>query len=316
MLKQERIEGGLIGLLVGDALGVPYEFNPPNKIPALAEIELDPPVGFVRTYPNIPIGTWSDDGAQALCLLASLLECGKLDPEDLGDRFLRWYDEGYMAVDRHVFDVGNQTHRSLTVLRSGKPALEAGAADERSQGNGSLMRVLPLVLWHSGTDAELVTDAQNQSRITHGHEVVQICCALYCLWGRQILEAVSDPWGTAVAKLRQIYANNASALTALDAINPEAAPHGQGTGYVVDCLHSARLAMQAGSYEQVVKAAIALGNDTDTTACVAGGIAGLRDGINAIPDRWQHQLRGQDIVQPLMQQLLSRSSSQSGSLAD
>ena len=73
---------------------------------------------------------------------------------------------------------------------------------------------------------------------------------------------------------------------------------------MVDCLNSARLAVEAGPFEDVVKAAVAMGNDTDTTACVAAGIAGLRDGVEAIPLRWREGLRGRDIVAPLLQRLV------------
>jgi ADP-ribosylglycohydrolase len=79
----ERLEGGLFGLLIGDALGVPYEFHPPQALPPLAEIEMAPPAAFARAHVGVPPGTWSDDGAQALALLASLLDQGKLDVQDL-----------------------------------------------------------------------------------------------------------------------------------------------------------------------------------------------------------------------------------------
>ena len=180
--RSERIRGGLVGLLVGDALGVPYEFKPPALIPAPAEIEFDPPAGYPRTYPGLAPGTYSDDGAQALCLLASLLDCGVLDPEDLGRRLLDWYEKGYLAVDGHVFDVGIQTSQALRALRAGTPALQAGPIQERANGNGSWMRVLPLALWHQGSDEELAADACTQSQVTHGHMRSQLCCALYCLW--------------------------------------------------------------------------------------------------------------------------------------
>jgi ADP-ribosyl-[dinitrogen reductase] hydrolase len=110
-----------------------------------------------------------------------------------------------------------------------------------------------------------------------------------------------------VAGLREIYGSKSAERRELDqSVRPDDPPTGQGTGYVVDCLHSARWAMAAGSYEAVVKAAISLGNDTDTTACVAGGIAGLRDGINAIPRRWQDGLRGKELYQDELQQLIKR----------
>ncbi|NJO79058.1 MAG: ADP-ribosylglycohydrolase family protein [Cyanobacteria bacterium RM1_2_2] len=306
--KSEQIKGGLVGLLVGDALGVPYEFHSPEAIPPLEAIEFTPPAGFHRTYPGIPAGTWSDDGAQALCLLASLLACDSLNLKDLSQRFLNWYENGYMAVENHVFDVGNQTSRALNAIRAGMPPLEAGMLGKNAKGNGSLMRVLPLVLWHRGTDAELVEAAHLQSRVTHGQITCQVCCALYCLWAKRILEQVANPWQAAVSTLRQLYLSDLLyAVDLEETIRPDQPPHGTGTGYVVDCLHSARLALEAGSYEQVVKAAVALGNDTDTTACVAGGLAGLRDGIEAIPDRWQQQLRGKALFEPLLQKLLIKS---------
>jgi ADP-ribosyl-[dinitrogen reductase] hydrolase len=302
----DRLSGGLIGLLVGDALGVPYEFHPPQEIPAPALIEFAPPAGFYRAHPGIEPGTWSDDGAQALCLLASLLHKDRLDPQDLANRLVNWHDHGDLAVDGLVFDVGFQTMEAIRRLRVGASPLTAGGNAENSQGNGSLMRVLPLVLWHTGTDAELVRDAHDQSCPTHGHVTVLVCCALYCLWARRILQGVADPWGDAVTVLRRLYRDSPPFLNALDHdVRPDDDRIARGTGYVVDCLFSARAVLDAGGYEQVVKAAVALGHDTDTTACVAGGLAGLRDGVGAIPARWRQALRGQEALEPLLEGLLA-----------
>ncbi len=245
--RQERIEGGIYGLLVGDALGVPYEFTPPGEVPALAEIEFEPPPGFPHAYGSIPPGTWSDDGAHALCLLDSLLQCQGLDPEDLGRRLLDWFHKQHFAVDGRVFDIGIQTRQALLALRRGVPALEAGPAEERANGNGSLMRVLPLALWHHGPDADLVASARAQSRVTHGHPRAQACCALYCLWARRTLEGVEDPWKAAVASFRAIAAGDRALVIELEEhIRPDDPPGGRGEGYVVDCLRSARWAVEAG----------------------------------------------------------------------
>ena len=147
----------------------PLRVPPPRSDPCRLGDRVRAPAGFRRAHAGTPPGTWSDDGAQALALLSSLLDRGRLDPEDLGRRLLEWYDLGRFAVDRRVFDVGIQTGTALRALREGTPALEAGPAEERTNGNGSLMRVLPLALWHLGSDAELVADARLQSRVTHGH---------------------------------------------------------------------------------------------------------------------------------------------------
>jgi ADP-ribosylglycohydrolase len=301
--QRERIEGGLLGLLVGDALGVPYEFE---SIPPPELIEFVPPPGHWHAQPTVPPGTWSDDGAQALCLLDSLLECGRLNPDDLARRLLRCHADGYWWVDGRVFDTGVTTAAALRAFRAGRPALEAGPAEERDNGNGSLMRVLPLALWHRGTDNELVADARTQSRVTHGHLRSQLCCALYCLWARRALEGNADPWSAAVAGLRALCPSGSPECQELDEhIRPEAPPQGQGTGYVVDCLHSARQSVAAGPFETALKAAISLGEDTDTTAAVTGGVAGLRDGVGDIPARWRQGLRGSELYEPLLKRLVT-----------
>ena len=300
----ERISGAIYGLLVGDALGVPYEFKSPHELPSLEQIEFEPPAGFYRSHSSVKPGTWSDDGAQALCLLASLLECGELDLEDFAERMVNWAEKGYCAVDNYVFDIGITTSAAIHNLRDGKPAELAGPNDVNANGNGALMRVLPLALWHRGSDEELIEDAMRQSLPTHGHLRSQLCCAVYCLLARYILQEHAAPYPVAVATLRRFIEGNEAAQAELEFhISPDETPGGKGSGYVVDCLHSARWAVEQGSYESVVKAAVSLGKDTDTTACVAGGIAGLRDGIGAIPSRWLDALRGKEIVEPMIEKL-------------
>jgi ADP-ribosyl-[dinitrogen reductase] hydrolase len=298
LTRADRLAGGLVGLLVGDALGVPSEFHDPRNLPAADRLEMEPPPGFRRSHQGVPPGTWSDDGAHALCLLASLLQCGGLDLEDLGRRIVNWWHHGYLAVDR-AFDIGNQTSDALLALESGVPAAQAGGTGERDNGNGSLMRVLPLALWHDGTDEELVRDAMLQSLVTHGHPRSQVCCALYCLWARATLERHPTPWELAVQTVRRI-ADPPELAAVLQFGTP------RGSGYVVDALHSARVAVDAGPYEVAVRRAIGFGLDTDTTACLAGGIAGIRDGIDGIPARWRNALRGREQLDPLLAALLAR----------
>lgn len=169
------------------------------------------------------------------------------------------------------------------------------------------MRALPLTLWHNGADSDLARDAMLQSRLTHGHLRAQVCCALYCLWARRILANDPAPWAGAVETVRTLWPESAPERTELEYhIRPDDPPEGQGSGYVVDTLRSARWAVEStASYEDAVRAAIGLGNDTDTTACVAGGIAGLRYGADAIPARWRDGLRGQEILAPLLDALLA-----------
>jgi ADP-ribosyl-[dinitrogen reductase] hydrolase len=299
-----QIEGGLWGLLVGDAVGVPYEFRRPEELPPVREIQMQPLEGFVRSYPSVPIGTWSDDGAQALCLAASLLNRGEWCARDFAGRMLAWYREGYMAVDGRVFDVGIQTGAALDRLMAGTVPEEAGLCGERNNGNGSLMRVLPAALLSKAGGLALVAIAHEQSLVTHGHPRSQVCCALYCLWARHELGGEPMAWDAAVRELRSIYPISGTHRVELEEhVLPAMEATPTGMGYVVDSLASARAACECGSYEEIVQAAVAFGNDTDTTACLAGGIAGIRHGRAGIPPRWAHSLRGRNILDPLLDEI-------------
>jgi ADP-ribosyl-[dinitrogen reductase] hydrolase len=304
--------GGIVGLLVGDAVGVGFEFKKPTQIPPRDQIDMTTAVGFRRSHAGVPVGTWSDDGAQALCLLDSLLQCGRFQLIDFGSRLLRWLDDGYLAVDGDVFDVGAQTAEALGRLRDGVPPRESGGASVMDNGNGSVMRVLPLALWHNGTDDALVHDAHVQSMPTHAHPRSLVACAFYCLVARGYLRNLADPWSSVDQRLEEIYAEwpnqperNAflAELEVLRGFPKTGKP--RGTGYVLDTIWSARKALEEDSFEDVARTAILFGHDTDTTAAVACGLAGIKFGINGIPTRWLVQLRGFEIVQPLLATIAS-----------
>jgi len=303
--RAERLAGGLLGLLVGDALGVPYEFQAASKLPPLEQIDFTPPLGFSRSHRGVPIGTYSDDGAQALCLLASLQACGGYNAHDLASRIAAWLTEGEYAVDREVFDVGITTRQAVAEFRRGIPAESCGPTGKRDNGNGALMRVLPLVLWHRRGETELIELAMAQSRVTHGHVRSQICCAMYCLWARAILNEQPQPWEIATHQLAQWCQQHPSHSREFEThVQAIGLSRGTGTGYVVDTLHSTRWACSQGDFATIVRSAVALGDDTDTTAAVAGGIAGLMVGAGGIPKQWRMALRGTEWWQPLMVRLL------------
>ncbi len=320
MLQRERIAGGLYGLLVGDALGVPYEFYEANELPVYEKIEMTPPAGFQKTYPRIAAGTWSDDGAQALCLMDSLLKQGKFSLKAYSDALLAWYEEGFWAVGGVVFDVGIQTANALNAYKRGIPATDCGLMNPEGKGNGALMRVLPLALWHfvqEDTDLEkrsreLVRDAHSQCQITHGHLCNQVCCALYCLAAQGLLEGkeAREAIQEGVCALRSIYREQPEYERELEwSVRPDIPWEGRGTGYVVDCLRSAFMILeQASDYEDAIKRAVLLGNDTDTTACVTGGLAGIRYGLRKIPERWLNALKEREKVEVLLAQLEKRHS--------
>ncbi len=309
MIEQSKFRGGIYGLLLGDAVGVPYEFNPPgNLAPYADQIDMSPPPGFRRTYSGLPIGTWSDDGALALCLLESLVEQGGFDPIDQARRMVAWLFEGHLAVDNHVFDVGIATRQALdqahSLLAEGISPVGRGLSHEQSAGNGTLMRILPLALLHDGSDEELVRMAMEHSALTHAHPLCLDCCGIYCLWVRYLARGVDIPFEAALAKVKALVRDDPSLAESLDLIEEWKNKTPTGTGFVVDTLFSARHVLEKGTdFKDVIRRAILLGNDTDTSAAVTGGLAGVKYGIEGLPEDWMALLRGKAMVEAILGRL-------------
>ena len=299
-----RLAGAVWGHLAGDALGVPYEFRTAAQI-----TDVEWRGGGAHGQPS---GTWSDDGALMLALLDSLLqprlEAG-FDPDDQGRRSLDWFANGRYAPGGTVFDWGGATGTAMSALKSGTPAIDAGPSGERDCGNGSLMRILPLALVErSVTDERLVEMTHLASRVTHGHPRCQVACALYSLVVRRLVAGAADRptvLADAQSRLRSMYAaaDLAGHLHALDEL--EAWTGRSGRGFVLDSFWSAWDAFAgADSYRDVVVRAVRYGADTDTTAAIAGGLAGGYFGVDDIPTEWRAGLREPSIVRPLVDRLV------------
>ncbi|RQP26019.1 ADP-ribosylglycohydrolase family protein [Piscinibacter terrae] len=302
--QRSRLRGAIYGLLVGDALGVPYEFSSAEDLPKQNLIEMEPPPAFDRAHAGVPPGTWSDDGAQALHLLSVLLQ-GDVDIEGrLAQGLQSWLARGELTPDGRVFDIGIQTQEALSRLARGVPANQSGLCEERSNGNGSLMRVLPAALVPAEGDHVLLDRARRQSLPTHGHTRSLLACSLSTLISARLLngtgfiEALDQ--AQECLETMTIREERDELRVLLDGrLDPPS-----GSGYVVDCLWSSVAAvLRTRNFEDCVRTAIGFGNDTDTTACVAGGWAGLLYGEEAIPLRWREQLRGKQLVEPLLQRL-------------
>ncbi len=248
-----------------------------------------------------------------LALLDSLTSVG-FDVDDQGRRALDWADRGAYTPDGDgKFDIGNATADALARIRDGEPAQTAGGAGERDLGNGSLMRILPIALVGSDmTDDALAARAHRASAVTHRHTVAQVACALYVVVSRRLLDGATDR-GVALADarttLRQLFWQldppemllHEAALDRLEAWTDRS-----GRGFVVDSFWSAWDAFAgADSYAETIVRAVHYGHDTDTTACIAGGLAGLYWGIDGIPREWRERMRGATIVEPMLDRLLT-----------
>jgi ADP-ribosyl-[dinitrogen reductase] hydrolase len=292
---RERLAGAVWGHLVADAMGVPYEFAPPTAITSVQW-------GHAGTHGQPP-GTWSDDGGLMLALLDSLLSVG-FEVADQGRRALAWRDgPDYKPGNR--FDIGPTTRKALSALADGTPAEIAGGHREHDNGNGSLMRILPVAL--VGRDSGpvmLVRQSMQASSLTHRHATAQLTCALYVLIAQQLLRGQTD-LEVALASAHQTLASTIDETMRVELSKIMAFDQRTGSGYVVDTFWSAWDALRgAVDYRDAVVRAIRFGNDTDTTACVAGGLAGIIWGVGEIPPEWLRSMRGQAIVEPLVARLV------------
>ena len=307
--QTNTIKGGLYGLLLGDAVGRSFEFKSAEQIPPFLQIDMAVfPPNFRQTYPDVPIGTWTDDGSQTLALLHSLTQNNCIDIRDFAGRLCNWLYEGQYTPDGIVFDCGIQTSQALDRIRyHGTSVEDAAGRDEYANGNGALMRVLPIALWHKGSDEEMVRMAIQQGIPTHGHIRSGIVCAFYCLTARRLIQnrLHYQPDYVLIDLQNCLSPIERQELELI--LNAPQRKNPQGTGYVVDAFWSAIHALESqNNFADVIRSAIAFGNDTDTTAAIAGGLAGLKYGFDDLPEEWIVHLRGKEIVEELFAPLESR----------
>jgi len=287
----ERIVGGVVGLAVGDALGVPVEFLSREAARRKNVLGMTGP----GTHHQAP-GTWSDDSSMALCTLASLIDKG-YEPRDMMQRFSDWRFKGYMAArGREVFDVGITTHAAISRYKEGAPT-PWGGSGERDNGNGSLMRILPLSLFVADRPVEDIVKMNFEvSALTHAHIRSQLCCALFSLVVRGLLRG--EPLDSSLRSATQALESSipakereplkrilSGAVLTLDEDEIS------GDGYVVHTLEASLwCCARYEAYRDAVLAAVNLGGDTDTTGAVTGALAGVMHGLEAIPQEWREQI--------------------------
>ncbi|MBX0289400.1 ADP-ribosylglycohydrolase family protein [Hymenobacter sp. HSC-4F20] len=290
----------LLGLAVGDALGVPVEFQ------SRAARRLDPVV-HMRAFGthNQPAGTWSDDASLTFCLAESL--CRGYNLEDIAQRFIWWYDQAYWTPHGHVFDVGVATAEAIRRLREGTSPQAAGGTTEYDNGNGSLMRILPLLfaVQHLPVE-ERFKRVREVSSITHAHARSVLACFIYLETAREL--AAGRAKHEAYAHMQQTVNTFLSATGIVSEAERNRFhrilenPYGaydirplstyqraeiSSSGYVLHTLEAALWCLlRYESYAETVLAAVNLGDDTDTTGAVTGGLAGLCYGLADVPADW------------------------------
>jgi len=298
------IRSALLAMACGDALGVPVEF--------LSRGELEKtPVSTMRSGGtwNRPAGTWSDDTSLALALADSL--AGGWNPEDVMKKSLAWLRDGAYTPDGVTFDVGRTTRAALERFSGGTPALLCGGTGERDNGNGSLMRILPLLFYLETQPAPENPDrwfdlVHQAGCLTHGHPRSRMACGIYLSVAR-LLYPGCDPAQALESGLhralswyerREEYRQEMDHFLPLLSLKNRTWDSLSGSGYVIHTLESALWClMTSRTLEECILKAVNLGEDTDTTAAVAGGPAGLIWGEDSIPASWLESLRGRDLLE-------------------
>lgn len=292
----------LLGLAVADALGVPVEFQP-------RAARLKDPVTGMRAYGTHqqPAGTWSDDSSLTFCLAETLVRPnGRSDAPDLGDfarRSINWLYHSYWTATAETFDVGNATRTAIDRLQRGVTPTSAGPNSEFDNGNGALMRILPLVFHETWQAEEFNLDAawvltEAVASVTHGHARSTLGCFLYLLVARSLLagNAPADAYAQMCRQVKSWLATGSIPAVGQDvhygrvlsgALPGLAEDEIKSSGYVVHTLEAALWCLlRHDTYAATVLAAVNLGDDTDTTGAVAGGLAGLAYGEAGIPEAW------------------------------
>lgn len=299
---KDKQKNAILASIVGDALGVPVEFSTRQELALCAVKNM---LGYGRY--DLPEGTWSDDSSMILSTMESLIE--GYDQSKLAESFCEWLFDGKWTPYGYAFDSGITTFTALDNIRSGaKPVSEAGQSSEDDNGNGSLMRMLPVALYFAKKDTDdFLEKIHEVSSITHSHPRAMIGCGIYSLLIRELIN--TDDKNTAlknaIDKAVNYYntkdnfkeeLNSYIRLISNELIDlPESEIY--SSGYIVHTLEASIWSfMKCSSTKDVLLEAVNLGLDTDTTGTVAGGLAGLFYGLDTIPDEWMNKLAKKDEI--------------------
>lgn len=264
-----NLKSAIYGLAVGDALGVPFEFMHRGTFVCNG-------MTGNGTHNQKP-GTWSDDTSMTLATCKSIKENKGISTKDITEKFSDWLNKGEYTPDSIVFDCGITTSNAI---KNG-----VGASDFYSNGNGSLMRILPLAFTNCDNE-----EINYISAITHAHEISQEGCRIYVEIARNLLSGQKLVNVIKSIKTSKTY----SRIKKLDNISEADI---SSSGYVVDTLEASLWCiLNTDNYKDAVIKAVNLGDDTDTVGAVTGGLAGIIYGYSSIPSEWIDILRAKDII--------------------
>lgn len=287
----KALRGALAGLLVGEAFGLPYDQTPAAELPEGLEWR----GGGVHGRPP---GTYGEAGGLSLATADSLLSCGRMDVEHLARAWVRWWAEGVLAADGSAFDTTATTALALQAVAEGVDPERVAVGGEQARGPGPLLRTLPAAFLPEGVrDGDAVAHAMALAGLTQRHPEVGVAVAAYVLLLRRLGEGAAPHAALENTLLRlppllreregaewEAAAEHLASATELSKPGDSA--------YVLDLLGSAWLGFaDADGYEAALVAAVRRGGYTAFRAALAGGLAGARWGLSAVPENWRRDLR-------------------------
>jgi ADP-ribosylglycohydrolase len=292
----------LLGIAVGDAMGLPFEFIERDEI----SINIGAPMIGFGSHNQAP-GTFSDDSSLTFCTVESLINGYNLD--EIAANFVKWKNSSYWTATGDVFDIGDTTSNAIDKIAIGISPHNSGDDDEFSNGNGSLMRILPLVFTVKDFAIEKRYEYTKQlSGITHAHTRSIMACFYYLEFARLIIagerkKIICSKLSIDLTTFFNQQAETRAELHHFDRIlngsflNNYKIESINSTGYVIDSLEAALYCfMKYNRYEMAIIQAIQLGNDTDTIAAITGGLAALYFGNHTIPEIWLTHLKRKEAI--------------------
>ena len=305
---------GIMGVVVGDALGCPVQFESRKEV-------AKHPVTGMRGYGtfNLPEGSWTDDSSLTLALLESIGRLGKVDLDDIMENFMKWLYDGEFTPYGYSYDVGRGTMQAIDRYRRNRKAKKCGGDDERNNGNGSLMRILPVCIYCSKmlrrgafSERDAIQMIHAVGGLTHAHIRSNIACGLYFFMVDEVLNTEGTLCDRLQEGLTRGFAFYESFLADKDNLRyydrlqdleifaSLTADQIRSTGYVVDTLEAAVWSLvTTGSFDEALLKAVNLGDDTDTVGAIAGGLAGIYYGYERIPADWLTAIKRRDRIEGL-----------------
>lgn len=307
----EKIKAVLLGLSIGDSLGVPVEFYDREDLKRNPVIEMQ---GY-GTH-NQPEGTFSDDSSLTFCLAEALTE--GFDLKTIAHNFIKWYSQGFWTARGQVFDIGNATRQAIYKLMNCVSPELAGGKEDKDNGNGSLMRISPLLFYIKDKPIEERFEITRQvSSITHGHIRSIISCFYYLefmrllLMGKDKFEAYCELQSVLPSFLYSLKVDSTE-INLFDRLfkgNIYELPESEieSSGYVIHTLEaSVWCLLTTNNYRDGVLRAVNLGDDSDTTGATTGALCSLIYDIESIPIEWLNKLARRKDIEDLAIRLGNR----------